>query len=491
MTRRTSTTGREYLRVSVDKSDRGRSVEEQHDDNARAALARGVALGKSYEDNNVSASRYTRKTRTGFDQLILDLESGEFGADELWLWEHSRGSRRVSEWVRLTEACEEAGVKIYVTTHGRSYDPANGRDRRSLLEDAVDSEYESSKVSERTKRAAAATAAAGRPSGRTPFGYRRIYDQHTRKLIRQEPDPETAPLIRELFDRANGGHSLRSIERDWAARGIVNGSGRPFSAQHLRTMLLTRAYVGDRVHNPGLSGGEGGRLAKPKHVVKGAWDPLVDEVTFFAVGEVLRAPERRTNRPGRGVHLLSMIAKCAVCMGKLAVRMDRPVAEYHCQRGGHVRINKEVLDEFAEAVMLDFLSDPKEYRKIAAHESSDADVRKAKAEVKRIEEELEDLARQLEAGDISATLAGRAERGKQKRLDAAQDRLKGLQAPARLTALIEPGPGVRERWTAAPMPTRREVARLLLSPDALGELRLQRRGPIHVPVDQRVEWERS
>jgi len=40
------------------------------------------------------------------------------------------------------------------TTHGRTYDPANPRDRRMLQEDAVDSEYETAKLSMRAKRAA-------------------------------------------------------------------------------------------------------------------------------------------------------------------------------------------------------------------------------------------------------------------------------------------------------------------------------------------------
>ncbi|MBQ3358480.1 MAG: hypothetical protein IJG47_06210 [Microbacterium sp.] len=54
------------------------------------------------------------------------------------------------------------GVRIWVTTHNRLYDPTNARDRRSLLEDAVDAEYESDKTSERRKRSAKAAAEAGR-----------------------------------------------------------------------------------------------------------------------------------------------------------------------------------------------------------------------------------------------------------------------------------------------------------------------------------------
>lgn len=88
----------------------------------------------------------------------------------------------------------------------------SGRGCWSLLEDAVDSEYESAKISARSKRAAAANAAAGRPHGHVPYGYRRVYDPVTRRLVAQEPEPGEATVIGELFERLEAGHSLRSIE---------------------------------------------------------------------------------------------------------------------------------------------------------------------------------------------------------------------------------------------------------------------------------------
>jgi len=244
-------TGREYLRVSMDRSGRERSQDDQHGDNERACVERGIRLGDPYrEAGSASASRYARKGRSDFERLLADLGEGRFGAQVLVLWESSRGSRKVGEWVTLIELCEDAGVRIFVTTHGREYDPANPRDRRSLLEDAVDSEYESSKVSARVKRAHAANAAAGRPHGPTSFGYIRRYDERTKALIAQEPHPQLAPVVIELFRRLRKGHSLMAIARDFAARGIMNASGRPFSPQHLRVLALTPAYAGIRVHQP-------------------------------------------------------------------------------------------------------------------------------------------------------------------------------------------------------------------------------------------------
>ncbi|MGH4008594.1 MAG: recombinase family protein [Pseudonocardiaceae bacterium] len=133
---------REYLRVSLDRSGRARSLDEQHADNERVAGGQGWELEEAaYRDESVSASRYARKARGGFEALIEELERDRFGAQVLMIWESSRDSRRVGEWVNLLGLCEQRSVFIFVTTHGRCYDPANGRDRRSLLEDAVDGEY--------------------------------------------------------------------------------------------------------------------------------------------------------------------------------------------------------------------------------------------------------------------------------------------------------------------------------------------------------------
>src|SRR5262245_36713518 len=194
------TLAREYLRVSLDRSGRERSILEQHDDNQRMAAERGWTLGGPYRDKG-SASRYAVKARGDFDTLTADLRTDRFAADVLVLWESSRGSRRVAEWVDLIELCEKSSVLIAVTTHARTYDPGNARDRRTLLEDAVDSEYESAKISTRVRRAVDRDAAAGKPHGPVPYGYRRLYDPVTRRYAGQEPEPSEAAVIRELFER--------------------------------------------------------------------------------------------------------------------------------------------------------------------------------------------------------------------------------------------------------------------------------------------------
>jgi DNA invertase Pin-like site-specific DNA recombinase len=494
MTRAKKIEAREYLRVSKDQSGRERSIEEQHEANVEFARAQGWKLGKPYRDVG-SASRHARGNgRDAFEHLMADLRDGSFGADVLVLWEPSRGSRRVSEWVALIEACQQRGVQIGVTSHGHVYDTSNGRDRRSLHEDATDSEYESDKLSMRLKRAAAANAAAGRPSGTCPYGYRRLYDPVSRKLDRQEPHPDEAPVVVELYERLAAGHSLRSISRDFEQRGIRSRSGRVFGPATLRAMATMPAYAGLRVH---LAGSRSRQERERDGVLTEAvWPGLVSRSLWLAVKHKLSDPSRRTTRPGRAVHLLSMIARCHVC-GDVVVATyrgdghghQRGVRSYQCRSGGHIRVDADDLDRYAEDKLLAFLSQPEHVEALFADERDDEAIEHARELVASIRAELDDLADQVGRGALSASLAARAEPQLLTRLAEAQRQVDTLSTPSTLTALIEPGAKVAEQWSRSPMAVKRQLARLLLTRDVLGELRVQRCPPggnRRVPIAERV-----
>jgi DNA invertase Pin-like site-specific DNA recombinase len=488
-------TGREYRRVSVDHSGRARSTGEQHAENVRDAESVGVALGRPYEDNDRSASRYATKARDDFDRLMADLRTGQFGADVLWLWESSRGSRKVGEWVELIEECERNGVLIRVTTHSRFYDPRNPRDRRSLLEDAVDSEYESSKVSVRAKRTAAASAAEGRPHGHTPYGYRRVYHAEKRTFVGQYPHPDEAPIVVELFERLAAGHSLRSIATDFAERGIEKRSGGPFSPAHLRTLAENPAYAGLRVHQPGRKA-----RYQPDHsgerITRAIWDGLISEALFYAVRRMLSDPSRKTSRPGRGKHLLSMIARCAHCDCALTVAYPDGHRTYRCYPTGCVRLSADDLDALATDTILNYLARKDVYEALQQESEAEAeDLAKLRDEIASIKRQLDDLADSVSRRKVSVTLAARSEPPLLADLEKAERRERELLTPAVLRGIITPGADVAEQWKNAPMSARRELARLLLRPESLGTVavhRRQDRGPrdVRCPAEDRVTFDK-
>lgn len=477
--------GREYRRVSVDRSGVASSPHEQGVANGLEAARWGIAVGVHYEDVNRSASRYATKDREDFERLIGDLRADTFGAQYLILWESSRGSRKVSEWCLLIELLEERKVKVLVTEHHRIYDPSNSRDWRSLMDDAVDSEYESRKTSGRTNRGQGERAALGRPHGKIPFGYRRTYDPNTGRLVGQESHPDQAPIIFELFDRIRKGHSFRAICKDFAARGVERHSGGAFTQTHLRTLALNPAYAGIRVHSPGRkSGHEALGEDATRNVAQ--WEAIVPMDLWLAVQRIISAPERKTWRPGRDSHFLSGFVRCDACGAPVAAKTRHGRNLYCCNAKGDSQVDRAELDDLAERAILAFLG-RSDHLDVLNRPVDTAELARVRVKLAEARAEWDDL------GDsgISAALAARKEPAilaRIKELEIAED---DLITPSELAGLIKAGPGVEGRWRPLPMSTRRAIARILLSSKYLGQLRIIRVGPtggVRVPATRRVVW---
>jgi site-specific DNA recombinase len=388
--------------------------------------------------------------------------------DVLILWESSRGSREQAEWATLLNLLRDKDVRVHVTSHGRTYDLSNPRDRRSLDEDGVDSAYESGKVSVRVTRAAAVNAVAGRPYGQIPFGYQRFYDPKTGKLAGQELDPERAPVIAELFDRIERGHSLRSIAIDFKERGIVNKSGKAISQEQLRDYALMAAYAGLRVHRP-VNGDPGGTY-------EATWPQIVSPRQYYAVQKILSDPSRVTTRPGRSKWFLSMIAKCHVCTSVLAVAYPKKttVPQYRCHAHGHVLIPMQELDEIGERAILGYLSRRDVLAKLkAAWGREDERLASIQDQLATQRARLDELSEAMAEGTITMQLGAETGARIQKKIDDLKVTEQQLSVPAELRGLVGDGE-VRRNWPGKPMSARRAVARMLLSVGFLGELRVDR-----------------
>lgn len=384
---------------------------------------------------------------------------------------------------------------IYITTHGKMYDPADPRDRRSLQEDAVDSEYESAKISKRTRRGIDANARAGKPHGICPFGFQRDHEIRRGKQVpvRQYAHPEHAPLIVELFERVWAEEPFTVIAADWEKRGIVSRErtvkgesrpGIPFSAQTLRSMVTNVAYVGLRM-NKGTT-------------VKAAWDALVSEELFYNVQTLISDPSRVSGNPGAAHYALTGVVVCDACSGPITVRY-RPGSDatYECKRGCW-RVGKAALDAVligdAErpGVILDVLADEDVYAALSDDTSNEehseirAELAKARSDLLETQQtEPETLAEERRMAKREARLEARVTELVQ--------RQKELVRPTKLTELFPPGPDVPERWNALPVGTQRAIVALLLTPSVIGQPHIMRApaGRRGAAVKGRIRWEKA
>lgn len=435
------TGAREYLRISKDRSGRQRSNDEQQNDN-RAAWPE-FTWGEHYSDAT-SASRYSKRPRDDWPVLIEDLRTGRFGADVLVLWESSRGSRKVGEWVELLDLCAEHGARIAVTEHHRIYDPAVPRDRRSLLEDAVDSEYESAKISGRVRRSLRANAVACRPHGPVLFGYRRVYDPRSGALVGQEPHPVQAPIVRRVFDSYLSGQSRRSIAVALNHEGVRTNNGNGWTELMVKRMITNRGYLGRRIYN-GDDYGQG-------------WEPIVDELTFEAVAKRLEATSwRRARQTSR---LCSGLGRCGACSGKLEIKYRDPTHIYYgCRNGGHAYRRADHLDRWVTAGVIKRLRLPDIDDVLGDHE--DPRVSEARARRDRLRDELDDAMARWKADQLSVQAYAEMEAHLLPRITEAEREMRRAVIPISID--VPPPERVPAWWDGLTQEIRREIVAALVA----------------------------
>jgi hypothetical protein len=263
--------------------------------------------------------------------------------------------------------------------------------------------------------------------------------------------------------------------------------------QHLRVIARGHVYAGIRIHMPGRkpSNANDASWRNEAKLYDASWEPLVSREVFWTVQRILDDPARVTARPGRANHLLSMIARCDVCGDVLIgwqVNSSRRAPSYACRAAVHVRILKDELDELATDVMLGYLAREDLVETIAGKEADHEALQEIRDEVASLRHRIDALA---DDTSLSERVLGRRIAALERDLADAERREREASTPSALRGLIEPGPEVEARWATAPLEVRRQIAKILLAPEMIGELRVQvSPNGRRVDAEERVRWRR-
>jgi site-specific DNA recombinase len=446
-----------YARVSSDPKNKGRSVDEQVDECQAWADREGWDVVDIIRDTNRSASRHARRQREGWAEVGRLVEAG--AVDVLVTWEASRAQRDLGAYVELRQLCVDHGVRWAYS--GSVYDLNDRTDRQRSAFDAVMAEDESERTRERVLRAMRANATKGRPHGRLVFGYRRVYDEHTGDLIRQEPDPERAPLVREAARRFLAGESTRSIANDWNARGIPtpHPSGTRWDLSQVKRVITNPAMAGRRVHRGEVVGA-------------GDWTAILDDDTFDAVAVRFADPSRTTTRRSPTVRLLTGVARCGVCGGPMVYAkqggfVDRKTGRkrtlrytYTCKNNHCTARDLDALEQYVSAVVVERLRRP-DARDAIAGAKPDEHTAEALSEAAEVRRQLDDAIIEFTAGRLTAATLGRIESELLPRITDAErrGRVAGLPTVAADVALDDDPAAA---WAALETEQKREVLRALM-----------------------------
>jgi len=485
-----------YTRVSKDRK-QSRSTAEQETECRAVCDREGWTVADVLTDNGISASRYAKKSRPAWEEVKRRLATD--GIDVLVTWEASRSNRDLAEFTDMRGIMRSNGVLLSYS--GRTLDLNDTGDSLMAGLDALLGEHSSDETRDRIKRTVRANAVAGRPHGRTLYGYKYVYDPDTGALKGQVPDEEEAGIVREIARRFLSGESRRAICDDLNARGVqasewtatkvercldkpkdfpavapeiiaeiqdrhrndetpheiaadLNARGAfpsVWTETQLKRILLNPGYIAKRVH-------------KGEVVGDADWEPLLDEATFNAIGERLTHPAARGGHDIR--HLLGGIARCGRCGGPMYCGKAGGKLTYECKPGrGHLTRNQQHLDAYVTAVLLERLATIDLDDLGAEH----PDAVKARAEAAEMRQRINDAADKFASGQISSSTLAKIETNLTPKIRAAEKRARAAAVPPNLAALT--GEGVDERWDTLSIEQQREIVRLLLDVTVMPDTR--------------------
>jgi site-specific DNA recombinase len=329
-----------YCRISRDRRGEFLGVERQRADCLALVEACGWSPAAEFVDNDISASRYTRKVRPAYREMLGAVRDGR--VSRIVVFATSRLYRRPVELEALIELAEEGRVEIVTASRSGSHEldlsTRDGRLNARILVAVDAAEVEA--MSDRISREKEQAAVDGRPGGGgRPFGY--AADRVT--IV----DPEAA-VIREAVRRVLAGESVRSVLRDLDSRGVMTPHGRRWRQSTLRRMLLHPRLAGLREHRGAVVG-------------PACWAPIISKADHDRLRAVLGDPEPRGKRPPR-TSLLSGLLYCGRCGAKLSARPEaNGTRRYSCHPSnlgcGRLAVYAEPLESHIAGAVLVALAD--------------------------------------------------------------------------------------------------------------------------------------
>jgi DNA invertase Pin-like site-specific DNA recombinase len=343
-----------YGRNSRDPRKKGRSVGDQlHEGRTLADTFKWPVL-EEFKDTGISATRHAKKVRDDFELMLDGIREQKVRL--VVAYEASRYYRDLEAYVRLRNACHQAGVLLCY--NGQVYDLSKSADRKVTAQDAVQAESEGEDIRDRNLRTVRLTAERGGPHGPLPDGYKRRYDPDTGELIGQYIDPERVDIIKGIWEHAAAGLSIASKRKELRARGILTHHGKPFQDAHIRYILRNPAYMGLRQFQGKILG-------------DALWDGMISEETFNTVQAILDEPGRAFSDETAPSHLLSGIGLCGEHGGIATLRphLNRGTPSLQCGEKFDTTIKEATLNAYVEEAIITYLASEK--ARAALHPQAD------------------------------------------------------------------------------------------------------------------------
>ena len=186
-----------------------------------------------------------------------------------------------------------------------------------------------------------------------------------------------APLIRDLFDLyASGTYSIRSLQVEMAARGLVNAGGKPLTKTGIETVLGNPFYCGLM------------RVGRTGEVFEGCHEPLISATLFDHVQSIKHGKYQKQVR--RHHYTYRRLFRCGLCASAMIPERQKGHVYYRCQTRTCATkcVREEALEVAIQARLSDIVLTNEEFAVATERIRGWASGRREAMAVKRLELEM-------------------------------------------------------------------------------------------------------
>ncbi|WP_277668546.1 recombinase family protein [Caproiciproducens galactitolivorans] len=393
-----------YARYSS-HSQTEQSIEGQLETCYEYAKNNGYVVIGEYIDRAQSG---TTDNRTEFQRMIADSDKHTFEA--VLVYQLDRFARNRYDSAINKQKLKKNGVRV-ISARENISDDASGILVEGVLESMA--EYYSAELSQKIRRGMNINAEKHLSNGSNPgLGY--VVDEDRRFHI----DPETAPVVREIFEMYASGKTVTEINQYLNDKQIKTSHGNEFNKNSLHRILRNKRYIGYYIYRD--------------TEVPDAMPRIIDDELFNRVQRIL---DRNKKAPARArakeEYILTTKLFCGYCremmVGYSGTSKTGNMYHYYICKNARKKqctkkvVNKQAIEDRVVSECRELLTDSnikKIAQAVAAACKSDynnSEVKRIKALIKETDEAIENLWKALEHGQAVDMITERIDKRKQEK----------------------------------------------------------------------------
>ena len=381
-----------YARYSS-HAQRDVSIDQQVKVITEFAARENLTIVNTYADRAISG---TTDKRPEFQRMIEDSKAKAW--NYVIVYSLDRFARNRFDAITYKQILKDNGVKVLSAMENINDEPTG-----VLLEAVLEglAQYYSLELSQKIRRGLNDNASKCLVAASIPFGYMKGPDG------KYAINPETAPIVKEVFSRVLKGEAFIEIARDLNARGIRTKNKAEWNRSSFK-FLSNERYKGVYIYGDVR--------------VEGGMPAIIDEETFYAVQAEL---DRRQNPTGghvkrrrtNTVYLLTGKVYCDCCkapmVGKSGTGRHGGFYTYYACKNmldkncDLKRVPQEKLEWFVAGVLKKFAMDPEMVElmvdislKAQEERAKTSEATMLKNELKDVESKISNIMKVIESGSV-------------------------------------------------------------------------------------------